>query len=83
MKVCDRRTDFVEPVDDLNEDTDREFDPIGVRQTTPEDRARLEPDTEYGREMARRDEERLRDLRLSRMLVMEVRNDPEAEERRR
>ena len=69
-------------VDDLNEDTDREFDPIGVRQTTEEDRARLEPDTENGREMARWDEERLRQLRLSRMLVMDVRNDPEADERR-
>lgn len=67
--------------DDLNEDTDREFDPAGVRQTNEEDRARLEQDTENGREMARRDEERLRDLRPSRMLVMDVRNDSEAVER--
>lgn len=68
--------------DDLNEDTEREFDPMGVHQTTEEDRARLEPDTENGREMAHRDEERFRKLRLSRMLVMDVRNDPEADERR-
>ncbi len=68
-------------VDDLNEDTDREFDRTGVEATTDEDRARLEPDTEIGREMARRDEERLRDLRLSRMLVMNVRGDPESDER--
>lgn len=70
-------------VDDLNEDTDRAFDPIGVRESSPEDRARLEPDSENGRDMARRDERRLRELRLSRMLVMDVRDDPEADERRR
>ena len=70
-------------VDDLNEDTDREFDTVGVRQTTEEDLARLDPDSENGRELARRDQERLRELRLSRMLVMDVRNDPEADERRR
>ena len=70
-------------VDDLNEDTDRVFDPVGVRQTTEEDWARLEPDSENGREMARWDEERLREQRLSRMLVMDVWNGPEADERRR
>lgn len=70
-------------VDDLNEDTDREFDRVGVAETTEEDRARLEPETQAGREMARSDEERLRKLRLSRMLVVDVRNDPEADERRR
>ena len=68
-------------VDDLNEDRDREFDWIGVGDTTEEDRARLEPDTRTGREMARWDEERLRELRLSRMLVMDVRGDPESDER--
>ena len=64
-------------MDDLNEDTGREFDPVGVRETTREDRVRLEPDTQAGREMARHDEERLRELRLSRMLVVDVRGDPE------
>lgn len=67
-------------VDDLNDDTGREFDPVGVGETTEEDRARLEPDTQAGREMARRDEKRLRELRLSRMLVMDVRDDPESDE---
>ena len=68
-------------VDDLNGDTGRQFDRIGVGETTEEDRARVEPDTENGREMARRDAERLRALRLSRMLVMDVRGDPESDER--
>lgn len=69
-------------VDDLNENTDRAFDPVGVRETSPEDRARLEPDSENGRQMARWDEERLREQRLSRMLVMDVRYDPEADDPR-
>lgn len=69
-------------VDDLNEDTDREFDPIGVHRTTPEDRARLELDTDSGIEVARMDEERLRDLGICRLLVMDVRDDPESDERR-
>ena len=72
----------VPTVDDLNEDTDREFDRIGVEETSEEDRTRLEPDTANGREMARWDEERLRELRLSRMMVVDVRNDSEADERR-
>ena len=70
-------------VEDLNENTDREFDWVGVGETTEEDRARLEPDSQAGREMARSDEELLRKLRLSRMLVVDVRNDPEADERLR
>ena len=70
-------------VDDLNEDRDREFDWIGVGETTVGDRARLERDTQAGREMARRDEERLRELRLSRMMVVDVRGDPESDERGR
>ena len=71
---------YAPTVDDLNEDTDREFDQIGVEETTEEDRARLDPDTEIGREMARSDEERLRELRISRMMVMDVRGDPEPDE---
>ena len=61
--------------DDLNEDTARPFDRTGVGETAEEDRARLEPDSKEGREMARSDVERLRNLRLSRMLVMDVRGD--------
>ena len=73
---------YAPTVDDLNEDTDREFDRTGVEETTEEDRARLDPDLEIGREMARSDEERLRELRISRMMVMDVRGDPEPDERR-
>ena len=69
-------------VDDLNEDTDRQFDPTAVALTTGEGRARLEPDSANGRDMARRDEERLRDLRLSRMPVMDGWRGLEPDERR-
>ena len=69
-------------VDDLNEDWDREFDRAGVGETTEEDRARLEPDTQAGRKIALWDEDRLRELRLSRMMVVDVRGDPESDERR-
>ena len=68
-------------VDDLNEDTGREFDWTGVGETSGGDRARLEPDTETGWEMARSDEERLRELGIYRMMVMDVRGDPESDER--
>ena len=67
-------------VDDLNEDTSRKFDELGVGETTQEDRARLEPDTETGSEMARSDGERLRALGICRMMVMDVRGDPEPDE---
>jgi len=46
-------------VDDLNEDTDREFDWTGVAETTGEDLARLEPETDAGLGVARFDEELL------------------------
>ena len=68
-------------VDDLNDETDREFDWTGVEETTDEDRARLEPDTERGWQIARSDEERLRELGICRMLAMDVRGDPETEDR--
>ena len=68
-------------VDDLNEDTGREFDYSGVSETTEEDRARLGPDTKTEGAMARSDEERLRELGISRMMVMDVRGDPESDER--
>ena len=69
-------------VDDLNEDTDREFDWTGVNDTTEEDSARVAPDTAAGRELARPDEQRLRELGLCRMIVMDVRGDPESDEER-
>ena len=68
-------------IDDLNEDTGRKFDWPGVAETTEEDRARLEPDTKTEGAMARSDEERLRELGISRMMVMDVRGDSESDER--
>ena len=69
-------------VDDLNDETDREFDWTGVEETADEDRARLEPDTERGWQIARSDEERLRELGIYRMMAMDVRGDRETEDRR-
>ena len=69
-------------VDDLNGGTDREFDRTGVRNTTAEDLARLEPDTDAGPEVAQSDRERLRKLGLRRMMVMDVRGDREPDEGR-
>ena len=70
-------------VDDLNEETDREFDRCGVAETTAADRARLEPDMRTGHEIARIDEARLRELGISRMMVFDVRDTPESHKRRR
>ena len=68
-------------IDDLNEDTGREFDGTGVRNTTGEDLARLEPGTGTGSEVALFDGIRLRDLGIRRMMMMDVRDDPEIGER--
>ena len=67
-------------IDDLNEDTGREFDGTGVRETTGEDLARLEPGTGAGSEVAESDGERLRKLGIRRMVVLDVRGDPESVE---
>ena len=64
-------------IDDLNEDTGREFDGAGVRETTGEDLARLEPGTGAGSEVAESDGERLRELAIRRMMVIDVRGDRE------
>ena len=69
-------------VADLNEDTVREFDRTGVGDTTEEDLARLGPDTDTGSGVARSDGERLRELGIRRMMVMDVRGDTEPAERR-
>ena len=66
-------------IDDLNEDTGRDFDGIGVAETTDEDRARLEPGTAAGRQIAERDRERARERGISRMMAIDVREDPDAE----
>lgn len=63
-------------IEDLNGDTEREFDGTGVRETTGEDLARLEPGTGAGSEVAESDGERLRNLGIRRMMVLDVRGDP-------
>ena len=68
-------------IDDLNEDTGRDFDCTGVEKTKAEDRARLEPETDEGRRIVRSDGERLRELGICRMMVMDVRGEPESNER--
>ena len=70
-------------VDDLNEETGREFDQCGVAKTTDEDRARLEPDAETEEGLARLDEKRLHELGIARMMVFDVRDALESHERRR
>ena len=52
---------------------EREFDGTGVRETTGEDLARLEPGTGAGSEVAQSDGERLRRVGIRRMMVMDVR----------
>lgn len=66
-------------IDDLNEDTGRDFDGTGVAETTDEDRARLEAGTAAGRQIARQDQERAHARGVSRMMAIDVR-DAEAEE---
>lgn len=67
-------------IDDLNQDTRRNFDRTGVEETTAEDRARLEPDSDGGRRVFRSDGERLRKLGIRRMMIMDVRGKSEADE---
>ena len=68
-------------VDDLNADTEREFDFTGVEVTTERHLARLQPDSDDGSEVAQSDGDRLRDLGIYRMIVMDVRGGSVPEER--
>ena len=68
-------------IDDPNKDTGREFDRSGVEETTAEDRARLEHQSDGGQRVFRFDGERLRELGIRRMMVMDVRGKKEADER--
>lgn len=67
-------------INDLNEDTGWDFDRTGVEETTAEDRARLKPETVDGRRILQSDGERLQELGICRMMVMDVRGEPESEE---
>ena len=82
MEASDSSEWSAPTIDDLNEDTDREFDRTGVRETNEEDLARLEPDTDAGSGVAQSDGERLRELGMRRMMVMDVRGDVEPDARR-
>ncbi len=64
-------------INDLNSNTGREFDWTGVRNTTRQDLEGLESGTEAESEVAQSDGERLRELGIRRMMVMDVRDDPE------
>ena len=68
-------------IEDLNEDTGREFDWTGVEKTTSEDLNRLQTETSEGRRIAEYDRRRLHELGISRMLVLDVRDDPDSEQK--
>lgn len=68
-------------VDDLNLPKRKDFDWTGVGETTDEDRARIAPDTEAESWAVPFDEERLQDLGVRLMLVMDVTGDTEFDER--
>ena len=67
-------------IDDLNQHTRRDFDRTGIEETTAEDMARLEPESEGGQRVFRYDGERLRELGIRRMMVMDVRGKSETDE---
>ena len=69
-------------VDDLNGDTGRAFDRTGVEETTPEDEERLAAATVEGHRMPRDDRERLLELGIYRMVVIDVRDETDFEELR-
>lgn len=64
-------------VDDLNEDTGREYDEAGVGDTTEVDRARLQLDTDAGSEME--DGQRLQERGIRRMIVIDVQGRAESD----
>lgn len=65
-------------IDDLNEDTDREFDRTGIEETTNEDRERLLLETPDGWRIAQYDQERLRKRGIQRMMIIDV-QEPDSE----
>ena len=61
--------------DDLNHDTGGEFDTTGVRETAAADLERFAPETEAGQRRRRWDQERLREMEIHRMVVLDVRDE--------
>ena len=62
-------------IDDLNREPERKFDRAGIRETTDEDRARVEPHTDAGEQIAQDDRGRLLDRGIHRMLVIDARDE--------
>ncbi len=62
-------------ISDLNEDTKRDFDEEGVEETKAEDNERLSPESAQGKRRAKRDRERLQELGISRLFLMDVREE--------
>ena len=62
-------------VNDLNDEPLAPFDETGVDETSDEDRARLETDTDDAEEIRQADHRRLVERRISRMLVIDVRGE--------
>ena len=69
----------VPTIDDLNIDTERDFDRAGVRETTDEDRERLRPETGEGLRITQYDRDRLRERGIYRMMVIDVQEESDFE----
>ena len=63
-------------IQDLNDQSRRNFDPTGVEEITTEDRARLRPESDEGQRVARYDHHRLCERGIQRMMVIDVREEP-------
>ena len=83
-----RRNDITEPnntgwnaptIEDLNENTGRKFDRTGVSQTRGEELTRLQPETTLGRELIEYDRIKLRKRGIQRMMVIDIRDNPDSE----
>ena len=66
-------------IDDLNEDTGRDFDRAGVRETTNDDLERLRPEKAVERNIVEPDQDRLHKRGIQRMMVMDVREESGSE----
>lgn len=68
-------------INDLNneESPEQTFDRTGVRETEPEDRLRLQPDSAAGRRLREHDRERLRERGIHRMLTIDARDEDVAD----
>ena len=70
-------------IDDLNQETGREFDRTGIDDTKDEDRERLRPETDEGQRRSQYDRDRLRERGIRRMMVIDVQDEARFERRER